>query len=89
MFIVGIIAVYAVYTMLGGMIGFLFGVYDNLKNAANQSGVQVDPQMDQTVSRIKTFTSMFWQYSVLIVFISMVVYVLLESMRRRPEDYWG
>jgi len=87
-FIVGIIAVYIVYIMMGGALQFIFGVYEYTKAVANQSGVQFDPLMDQTMSRVRDFVAGFWHYSLFIVFVSMIVYVVLESMRRRPEDYY-
>ena len=81
-------AVYIVYTMFGTAFQFIFGIYSYTKEVANQSGVQFDPLMDQTMRRVRDFVAGFWHYSLFIVFVSMIVYVVLESMRRRPEDYY-
>ena len=88
-FIVGIIGVYVAYTMLGGLVGFIFGLYDTITSEAEKSGIQIPEGINQTVVKLKSITESVWSYAPLLTFIAMGVYLMLESMRRRPEDYYA
>ena len=82
--IIGLFGAWIAMTFLTGMIGTMWGVYDRL----NQTGL-IDRQWDQSAQNIKSVFLGLWNgYVALIVFASFIVYIVLSSMRRRPEEFY-
>ena len=81
--IIGLFASWLAFQFIGGMIGTMWGIYDVL----NSTGL-IDKQWDNRIVGIKQTFLATWSYLPLIVFASFVVYIILESLRRRPEDYY-
>jgi len=81
--IVGLFAVWIVFTFLSGTIGTLWGVY----NVLNKTGL-IDPGWDKQAQNIKQLFLGTWAWLPFLVFAMFIVYIILESLRRRPEEYY-
>ena len=81
--LIGLFVAWIVLQFLSGMIGTIWGVYSML----NETGI-VDPEWDRQVAGIKQAFLGVWDYMPFIVFASFIVYIIIESMRRRPEEYY-
>ena len=81
--LIGLFIVWVVMEVLSGMIGTMWGVYELI----NGTGL-VDPEWDRQAVSIKQAFLTVWGYMPLIIMLSFVVYIIIESMRRRPEDYY-
>ena len=81
--LIGLFVVWIAMEVLTGVIGTMWGVY----KVINATGL-VDPDWDQRASGIKQAFLGVWNYMPLIILFSFALYIVLESMRRRPEDYY-
>ena len=81
--LIGLFVVWMVFEVLTGMIGTVWGVYE----VVNGTGL-VDPDWDRRAQSIKQSFLGVWDYMPFIVFFAFIVYIVLESMRRRPEEYY-
>ena len=82
--LLGLFGAWIAITTLTGLIGTMWGVYDVL----NSTGL-IDPDWAQRALDIKSSFLGVWNYMPFIVFLSFIIYIVLESMRRRPEDYYA
>jgi NADH:ubiquinone oxidoreductase subunit 6 (subunit J) len=82
--IIGLFASWIALTFLSGMIGTMWGIYDEL----NQTGL-IDKDWDQSAQSIKEIFLGLWNgYVAVIVFLSFIIYIVISSMRRRPEEFY-
>ncbi len=81
--IIGLFVAWIAMQFITGAIGTMWGVYQVL----NQTGL-VDPNWDRQASYIKSVFLGVWGYVPFIVFLSFIIYIVIESMRKRPEDYY-
>jgi hypothetical protein len=81
--VIGLFAVWIAMEILTGMIGTMWGVYNTL----NSTGL-IDRDWNQKAEAIKQAFLGVWNYMPMIVFASFIVYIIIESLRRRPEDYY-
>lgn len=81
--LLGLFVAWIAITIVTGMIGTMWGIYEFL----NQSGL-IDPGWDRQAHNIKDVFLGVWSYMPFIVFFSFIIYIIIESMRRRPEDYY-
>ena len=85
--ITGLFGIWLVYTILGQFIGFTWGLYRYLNASFAEAGVPIPQDWDQDMGKLYNTFLLFWNYAPPILFISVMIYVILESMRRRPEEY--
>lgn len=81
--ILGLFLAWVVIEAVTGVIGTMFGLFQSF----NSTGL-VDPVWGRRITEIKNDFLGVWNYIPLIVLFSFIVYIVLESMRRRPEDYY-
>ena len=83
--VVGLIGLFVAWFMvevLTGTIGMFWGVYEYM----NGTGL-VSQAWDQKAREILSTFLVVWDYMPILVFAAFAIYIVLESMRRRPEDY--
>ncbi len=81
--LLGLFVAWVAITITTGLIGTMWGVY----NVINQTGL-IDPSWDQKARSIKQVFLDVWGYMPFVIFFSFIIYIIIESMRRRPEDYY-
>ena len=81
--LIGLFVVWIAMQFLSGMIGTIWGVYELI----NSTGL-VDPDWDKRAVSIKQAFLGVWSYMPFIIMLSFIIYIVIESMRRRPEDYY-
>ncbi len=81
--LIGLFAVWIAMEVLTGMIGTMWGVY----KVINGTGL-VDPDWDRRAQAIKSTFLGVWSYIPFIIFLAFIVYIVIESLRRRPEEYY-
>ena len=86
--LVGLFSVWLVFQILGAMVGFTWGLYRFINASFADAGMPIPGDWDQEMGKLYNVFLAFWDWAPLVVFVGAMVYIILESMRRRPEEYY-
>jgi len=84
----GIFMVWLSFHVVGFAIGAIWGLWQQLDAAT--AGTPIEPPLSwkTTLNNLFATFEVVWTYFPLVIFAAVAVYVLLESMRRRPEEVY-
>ncbi|BAF34754.1 hypothetical protein ASQ66_gp17 [Aeropyrum pernix spindle-shaped virus 1] len=86
--VVGFFVMWLMFQVVGWVIGVIWGVWQQLDQAT--AGTMIEPPQDWKNMLNSLYSNMLgiWNYLPVVVLLSAVVYIIIESLRRRPEEYY-
>lgn len=84
--VVGLGGLFGTWILLT-VLGSLMGTVSEVGSIINTTGVADPVWMDFNQKMNGYFTSL-WTWAGFLIFASFIIYIVLESMRRRPEEYY-
>ena len=87
--IAGLFVAWIVMTVIGAAMGYISGVFDFAYGLLNSTGIYMPSEYVIVKNTIQQWFLTIWSWVGFITLISFVIYILISSMRKRPEDiYW-
>ena len=84
--VVAFIVLFIVFTVMSGFIGFTWELYTFISGKLSNAGFPIPADWNATASNLRTFAVSAWGFYTILVLIAVSLYIILGSMRRRPED---
>ena len=87
--ITGVVALFAVWiimSLLGQFTGFIVGVREYVFASLEERGILIPQEWKDAVRRADDLSLGAWAWGPVIVLGAIIVYIIIESMRRRPEE---
>jgi len=84
--LVGLWLVWVIMSILATLTGFFFGLYDMLKESFAKAGIVIPASWDAVIANIDSNLQSTWNWIGIVIFGSFIVYIIVSSMRKRPEE---
>lgn len=86
--LVGFFAVWVVFQVVGWAISLIWAVWQQLDAQVTGTVIEPTPEWRNTLNTLYNAMLTIWNYMPVVILLSAAVYIILESLRRRPEDYY-
>ncbi len=86
--VVALFGIWIAMSFLAQLTGFFIGLQDYLYDSASENGLLIPDSWRQISDKINGYFESVWSWVPVVVFGSIIIYILIESMRRRPEEVY-
>lgn len=84
--VAGLFAIWIAMSLLAQFTGWFIGLQDYIYGKLNESGMPVPQQWLNITNQLNTYFEIAWNWIPVVVFISFILFIVVGSLKKRPED---